>query len=105
MKYIVLVGVSLGLVACAGGVKPTQQEYFNTACGFANGAISMAEPLIPGLTAKLGETEKLALSAGLISIKSICGTPLDLTSAAAITQRVYDLAGEVILLVVNNSGK
>lgn len=92
------------LVLAGCGTKPATQDsaqfYFDSACAFANKAIPLAEPLVPVITAKLGDDGKLAVQSGLTFIKSACSKPLDITNAAAVTQRLYDVGGQILEIVL-----
>lgn len=84
----------------AAAKKAQAQANFDTACKWADGAVSTAQPLVPLLATKLGDDGTLAVDSLFTTIKTVCSTPLDITNADAITQRVYDSAGQVIALVV-----
>lgn len=90
------------LVACA--AKPAEtsnaQWYFDNACKFAMPVVETAWPLAPTYTKRLTTDQQLAVNSGLSAIAAICGTPLDLKNAAQITQRVYDIAGQIIEMVI-----
>jgi hypothetical protein len=93
--------IAVGIAACAGTSTPkTPQDYFDAACHWANVAMPTVEKLEPAVTVKLGADGQLAVQAGIAFVKSTCAAPLDLSNAAAITQRVYDTAGQIIALVI-----
>lgn len=90
---------SLG--GCAGNtVPPSAQANFDSACSFLKGTAATAKPLLPLVVAKLGPNGVLAIQTGLAAIDTTCSQPLDLSNSAAVTQRVWDIAGGVVEIVV-----
>lgn len=82
------------------------QASFDRACGWANGEVAAtAKPYLPAIsdyvTKKLGKEAGLAFSAFFVTITVACDPtkPLDINSAADITQRVYDAGGNVLKLI------
>jgi hypothetical protein len=115
MKRLILpLILSLGLAACAHvaidpNATPAQvaaakaqaaQANFDSACKWASGAVDTAGPLVPLLAPKLGNDGTLAVQSFIAAVKTTCASPLDITNADAITQRIYDDAGQVIALVI-----
>lgn len=76
------------------------QANFDSACKWASGAVDTAGPLVPLLAPKLGNDGTLAVQSFITAVKTTCASPLDITNADAITQRIYDDAGQVIALVI-----
>lgn len=103
--------VGLALSACAtvtvdGNATPAQikaaklQANFDQACVYLKGASATATPLIPLIEQKIGKNGMLAVQAAQVAIKQTCGKPLDLSKADEITQRMFDIGGELIAIVV-----
>ncbi len=109
MKHALTFPALLLLSACA-GVKPgsgplTSQQYFDVACHYASDAVKVAKPFIPELGARLGPNGPAALGAAVAVIGTACANPLDISNAAAVTQRVYDAGGQIVALVVQVLGQ
>lgn len=105
-KLLLLLSAVLTLSACAAtpGLTPAQQTQadFTAACKYANGAWQVAQPILatPLVQAKLGATGVLAAKSFGVALTTTCGTPLDITNASAVIQNVYDIAGQVVALVI-----
>ena len=80
--------------------KAQQQAEFNQACGFLKNAAAAAKPLVPLISAKLGNDGTLVVNAALDAIKTTCAGDLDINNADSIRQKLYDLGGEVLATVV-----
>lgn len=107
MKYIPSGIVALALAACAhapitADKAAQRQADFTAVCKYAAGAWQIAKPIAatPVLAAKLGDSGVLAVKAVDAFVTTTCSTPLDINNADAIIQRGYDIAGQVIALVI-----
>lgn len=109
MKFIGAILICVALAGCASAgpnltAAQAAQANFNQACKFAGGAAATAGPLVPLLASKLGDDGMLALQSFLLAIATTCGKPLDINNSDAVIQNVYDIAGQVIALVVKAQG-
>jgi hypothetical protein len=77
------------------------QARFDAACKYGGGIWSIAKPYAAAAAAaKLGDDGKLAVAALDAFVGGTCEKPLDIANADAIIQRGYDVAGEVVALVL-----
>jgi hypothetical protein len=77
------------------------QARFDAACKYGGGIWSIAKPYAATVAAaKLGDSGKLAVGALDAFVSGTCKAPLDIANADAIIQRGYDVAGEVVALVL-----
>jgi hypothetical protein len=108
MKRIIAALAALALTACATTVGPgttpaqKKQAQFEMACKYAGGVWQIAKPLasVPAISAKLGDSGQLAVKSLDIAITTTCTQPLDVNNQDALIQRVYDLGGQVMALVI-----
>lgn len=120
MKHLIVAAVAaaIALAACAHVDVPTNatpeqvaaaktaelQANFDQACKYGGGVWQIAKPLaaVPAIAAKIGDKGKLAIAALDSAIRVTCAQPLDLRSASAVTQRIYDAGGAVMALVISD---
>lgn len=79
----------------------SNQARFDAACKYGGGIWSIAKPYASAAAAaKLGDSGKLAVGALDAFVTGTCKAPLDIANADAVIQRGYDVAGEVVALVL-----
>lgn len=78
------------------------QANFDRACTIANASLPLIAPVVPILTAKIGDDGALAVNSAILLVKNTCAKPLDITNPDAIIQSVYDSAGQIMAAVVKS---
>ncbi len=105
MKRAYLIIAAVALASCAStpstATKDQQaQASFDQACKYGTGVVAVAKPLLPVIDGKIGRDARLGIRALFSAIDTTCSTPLDINNASAVTQRMYDAAGQVVALVI-----
>lgn len=118
MKYLLLTALPAALILSACTTVPVdpnatpaqvaaaeaaqKQADFNAVCKYGTGAWQLAKPVVstPVVAAKIGDSGQLVLKALDAFVTTTCASPLDITNADALIQRGYDIAGQVIAMVI-----
>lgn len=78
-----------------------KQANFDAACKYGGGVWAIAKPFaLSAAKAKLGVDGVLAVNSLDVFVTTTCKTPLDISKADEITQRLYDIGGQVAALVI-----
>ena len=106
MKRLILIAAVLSLSACASAPPATPltpQQKFDRACTYARETWTIARPIagVPKVANAIGESGALAVKALNTLVTTTCTQPLDVADSAAVTQRIYDVAGQVVAMVVD----
>lgn len=62
--------------------------------------MATATPLLPLISAKIGDDGITAIKAAQALISTACSEPLDINNAQAVTARVFDAAGQIAAVIV-----
>lgn len=112
-KLIIVTAIAVaiagaGLLVGCGTAPPNatpaekKQAAFDAACKYGGGVWQLAKPLaaVPSIDAKLGDSGRLAVKSLDTAINVTCHSPLDVNDQDAVIQRIYDLGGQVMALVL-----